>query len=412
MIKNNDELYDYITNINEIMIYNLKDFITKHSNMKKSELRNIITYIETLDVFPEQTDSNKSMLLSIHYMKHIIYQLTKLLPGSIVNSKHIDKLAPMRWKLSSLHRIDIMNFIDETYKGIEAFYNPDPRDEMKPEQKARLDDSWKIVHKIVRVVIRETSVLDTLLDDIPTFLDSSLYNKDIETLSVSELTYRYFGLHQMKIFYKYVILNILCRYMNLADKEDIIIDETPYDGEMKQVKIQETVIELQQKKTNELLCFMLKMFLKQKKHINYNRETVLDSVFKIREREKDTKTRRLKELTDEERKVDNELKKAKLGAWNKGLQKGLYTYVKNDYDEDRQEIMKEAILDIKVGNKLHVTQMNHEIYKMQFLENALMEKEAQDEADDMSGIVDDDDYDDYDGDDDDYRLRYEQTIHE
>jgi hypothetical protein len=56
--------------------------------------------------------------------------------------------------------------------------------------------------------------------------------------------------------------------------------------------------------------------------------------------------------------------------------------------------------------------MNHEIYKMQFLENALMEKEAQDEADDMSGIVDDDDYDDYDGDDDDYRLRYEQTIHE
>lgn len=412
MIKNNDELYDYITNINEIMIYNLKDFITKHSNMKKSELRNIITYIETLDVFPEQTDNNKSMLLSIHYMKHIIYQLTKLLPGSIVNSKHIDKLAPMRWKLSSLHRIDIMNFIDETYKGIEAFYNPDPRDEMKPEQKARLDDSWKIVHRIARVVIRETSVLDTLLDDIPTFLDSSLYNKDIETLSVSELTYRYFGLHQMKIFYKYVILNILCRYMNLADKEDIIIDETPYDGEMKQVKIQETVIELQQKKTNELLCFMLKMFLKQKKHINYNRETVLDSVFKIREREKDTKTRRLKELTDEERKVDNELKKAKLGAWNKGLQKGLYTYVKNDYDEDRQEIMKEAILDIKVGNKLHVTQMNHEIYKMQFLENALMEKEAQDEADDMSGIVDDDDYDDYDGDDDDYRLRYEQTIHE
>ena len=46
-------------------------------------------------------------------------------------------------------------------------------------------------------------------------------------------------------------------------------------------------------------------------------------------------TDRLKNLTDEERDADTILKINKLGVWSKGLQKGLTTYVKETYDDER-----------------------------------------------------------------------------
>jgi len=58
-------------------------------------------------------------------------------------------------------------------------------------------------------------------------------------------------------------------------------------------------------------------------------------VYKLREGEKDMVTDRLKNLTDEERDADTILKINKLGVWSKGLQKGLTTYVKETYDEER-----------------------------------------------------------------------------
>jgi hypothetical protein len=69
--------------------------------------------------------------------------------------------------------------------------------------------------------------------------------------------------------------------------------------------------------------------------IDISYEEILDRVFKLREGEKDMVTDRLKNLTDEERDADTILKINKLGVWSKGLQKGLTTYVKETYDEER-----------------------------------------------------------------------------
>jgi hypothetical protein len=55
----------------------------------------------------------------------------------------------------------------------------------------------------------------------------------------------------------------------------------------------------------------------------------------LKEGEKDMVTDRLKNLTDEERDADTILKINKLGVWSKGLQKGLTTYVKETYDDER-----------------------------------------------------------------------------
>jgi hypothetical protein len=64
----------------------------------------------------------------------------------------------------------------------------------------------------------------------------------------------------------------------------------------------------------------------------------MDNIFKLKEKEKNKVTDRLKSLTNDERNVDTMLKVNKLGLWNKGLQKGLTQYDKNVYDEEVEDL--------------------------------------------------------------------------
>ena len=62
------------------------------------------------------------------------------------------------------------------------------------------------------------------------------------------------------------------------------------------------------------------------------------NVSKEKEKEKDQFTKRLKELTDEERDIENQMKSHKLGIWSKGLSKGVTQYERDNYDQERKEM--------------------------------------------------------------------------
>ena len=57
-------------------------------------------------------------------------------------------------------------------------------------------------------------------------------------------------------------------------------------------------------------------------------------------------------MTDEERDADTILKVNKLGVWSKGLQKGLTTYVKENYDEEREFMEKMMNYEKQAQRKL------------------------------------------------------------
>ena len=127
-------------------------------------------------------------------------------------------------------------------------------------------------------------------------------------------------------------------------------------------------------------------------------EEVMYRVRRAKEHEKDTYTRRLRELTDEERDANMQLKKNKLGEWGKGLQKGMRSYQGETYDEEIADMEAQALLEMRMGNAHMVTQMNRDIYAM----DAIAEQAEADriEAEEMSlaHLGDDDDYGDLDGD--------------
>jgi hypothetical protein len=163
-----------------------------------------------------------------------------------------------------------------------------------------------------------------------------------------------------RFLFEYYLLRVIINYIDLTDDDDMIFitreketeetdlftvayledRETRVDFEVSSQARKDTVILSGNKKglkqkTAQLIVAFFEILDNQKDVVDISYEEILDRVFKLREGEKDMVTDRLKNLTDEERDADTILKINKLGVWSKGLQKGLTTYVKETYDDER-----------------------------------------------------------------------------
>jgi hypothetical protein len=134
----------------------------------------------------------------------------------------------------------------------------------------------------------------------------------------------------------------------------------------------------------------------------------MDKVFKLKEKEKDTFTDRLQALTDEERNVDTILKINKLGAWNKGLMKGLKEYDPENYDQEREIMTKIAEIERKVRRQnANVDDNNLDIYMDEYVEQMENDAEIDRDNNDMSYMNDDYLDGDYYGDEQENQQEYD-----
>jgi hypothetical protein len=128
----------------------------------------------------------------------------------------------------------------------------------------------------------------------------------------------------------------------------------------------------------------------------------MDYVFKLKEREKDLFTDKLKGMTDEQRDVDNILKEYRLGDWSKGLQKGVTKYVGKTYDEEREIMSKIANMERTDGRKRTDAEDDPE-----YLEQIEAENMADAENYDMADMNDDYDNGNYGADEVDNQEDYD-----
>jgi hypothetical protein len=123
------------------------------------------------------------------------------------------------------------------------------------------------------------------------------------------------------------------------------------------------------------------VFNTTKKLLNYSYEDVIYRVNVSKEKEKDQFTKRLKDLSDEEREIENLMKNHKLGEWSKGLSKGVTQYEKDTYDEERKAMERIIELERQVGKQDFVSDMNRAIYVDEAAEEA--QRAAQIEAEEL-----------------------------
>ena len=220
-----------------------------------------------------------------------------------------------------------------------------------------------------------------------------------------ELLVQYFFL---KIFIKYIDLsqdpkNIFhkeeeAERQDKEDERDARNDEDEEDEEEEEYELEtrddEIMIRGNQKKlrgkVSELLIVYINIMAHHKKDNDISYEEVSDMVFKIKQREKNTFTDKLKEKDDEGRNIDNLFKKYKLGDWNKGLQKGLTEYVAEDYDNamEERDANQQYENDLR-NNPRHGNNYDEGDDLEDNLEQLQIDREIEDENADLSAMDDD-----------------------
>jgi flagellar biosynthesis chaperone FliJ len=149
----------------------------------------------------------------------------------------------------------------------------------------------------------------------------------------------------------------------------------------------------------QLLIVFFEILDNQKDIIDISYDEILDRVFKLKEKEKDMITDRLKGMSDELRDADTILKINKLGVWSKGLQKGLTTYVKETYDEERdfREEMEKIEKNLRSKNK-NIGNQDLDILMEDYLEQRDIDDDIERDAYDMRGFTEDYDDGNFEGD--------------
>jgi hypothetical protein len=135
------------------------------------------------------------------------------------------------------------------------------------------------------------------------------------------------------------------------------------------------------------------IFRNEKDVIDVTYEDIQDRIFKLKEREKDMVTDKLKSLTDEQREVDTILKISKLSGtendYSKALKKGLTIYDADFYDDVNEEHLRDEMekSERKIRSKhKDATDENIDILLDEYMEQQQMEYDIDQDAYDMGHL--------------------------
>jgi len=378
------------------------DFITQNRSVTttKKVLSNITLTIENISNWEsmksnrnEETKiSNDSLYNVIQFFKTFIQNMVKVFPNIILNKvDYSDISVPKHWGVSGRHAKDIKDSVSSHYEKFRVFYE---------------DSSLFSILREIQEICQNIIVLS---DITPAFSSIKYKGKEVKPV---------FDERTSKFLFEYYILKVLTNYIDLAESDvtsvkkstkKIAIDEmelvtTEYlddlsrgnDFESGSRNIHNISLlkgnkkEIKQKISNLLVVFI--QAIEDNRHkTNYSYENIMDLTFKIREREKNNITSRLQGLNDEEREADTILKINKLGLWSKGLQKGLTTYVKDNFDEEREDMEKMMQYEQKLAKHNSSTGENIDMDQfMEGLEDDIVDDEIDRENLDMTDFTGDD----------------------
>jgi hypothetical protein len=403
-------LKNYLARTNSEMNNEIYEFISKNSGITKRKLTDIRVLLNTVmkwgscsEDATKESISDESVYNNIQFVKNYIHQFLDVFPETIINKVDFQNAVslPKYWNLSQKHNSDIKNIIGEYYKELRPFY----------------DD--KIVSNVLRKTSEITKNLLNLAQDTP-------YMTDINYKG--EKTYAVFDKRTSELLFENYFLQTLSIYKRLAEDKDMLVMDSPEDADEREIALtienmEEEELHLSSKTTptlllgnikdmkiriSKLMVAFLTVMSKHKDIVDLSYDKIMEVVFKSKEREKDTFTDRLQAMTDEERDADTILKINKLGVWSKGLQKGLTTYVKETYDEERDYMEKIAEIETNLRKNKGVTDENVEQFLEDYMDDAEAVAAIDREENDIAWFAGDDAGEDYFGaeqDNDDYLER-------
>jgi len=374
------------------------DFISKNRGITTSKrvLSEITSTIEHISDWKSSKStrnennkiSNDSLYNIIQFFKTFIQNIVKVFPNIILNKvDYSDITIPVHWDISGKHKADVKKTVNDQYEKFRNFYE---------------DKSLYGVLNKIQEICKNIIILS---DITPTFSSIKYKGKELKPV---------FDERTSKFLFEYYILKVFINYIDLAENDEMIVRETTKKVNVEDIVTVEYLDDLSTRidyetttkditllkgnkkelkiKVSNLLVVFIQAIEENRHKTNYSYENILDLVFKIKEREKNNITSRLQGLTDEEREADTILKINKLGLWSKGLQKGLTSYVKDNFDEEREDMEKMMRYEKNLAqyNKSSGKDIDIEQFMDDMVEDDTIDREIDADNSDLRGYTGDD----------------------
>ena len=386
---------NYMATKNAELRSEIISFLKQNSNTSTGKFKPIEEFINTFAIWedislpnPSSNVEEQGVFRVLNFISDCVFNICRVFPNIILNKVNYKQLnIPRHWKLSERHMNDIKKIISGYYAGLLKYYDKESLDYVL--------NNIQIVTKNIYLVMKNIPCFSSVIKNQTKYY--SIFNKDVT-----------------KLIFEFSMLEVYKHFIKLSEGLEIDLRPVPSSEQTMITNVQledadiGNITELEivqgerlhvQQEVAALLIDITNIFISTKKTLNYGYDDIMNRVNRAKEREKDEVTTRLKELTDEEREIDTLFKNHKLGTWSKGLQKGLTQYVKGTYDEERDALDKRAMTEAKVGEFSFVTEMNREIYTMDYDEQQMQDQAIEAEVNDLSMYVgEEDDYGDNDGD--------------
>jgi len=393
------DLNDFLIRTNEEMTNELIDFVQKNSgsNVTRNSIRKYSDTVKNLSSWICDTStrneeikiSNDAMYNVTNFYKTYIDNFVNIFPNIILNKVNFDNThIPNYYGFSKNHASKLKKYISDYFEKLKPFYG------------------IPTLLNVLTTIKQMGKNMIKLADSTPCFT-SIKHNDKILRGVIDERTSRF--------LFEYYLLRILITYIALADEQDMIVTEVAKTTDITDIfsvdyidetetridlgmssrnqidtRVQTGNLRQLKQKTADLLIAFMDIFRNEKETVDTSYEEIQDRVFKLREREKDMVTDRLKSMTDEDRDIDTVMKITKQGLYSKGLQKGLTVLDKDFYDEEQQlrDEMEKAERKIRNKNK-DANDENIDILVDEYLENQRNVTDIDDDAFDMQYLGED-----------------------
>ena len=411
--EDSDETYslnNWLTHANSNLLDRIVDFISKNTSIsrtKKTQLQEQLanihiwnmdkTYVYGNGVLPKD---ETTMYTITQFMRESIYAMCRVYPEIIINNHFMNNNSHKHWGFAQEHNNDISLFIEKYYELLNPFKNDVSMNAALTYVKSQLLD----VGQFLNLVPQFLSIHRAPHGDIPPQSYYSLFTK-----------------RTLYMIYSYIYYSVIYEYIKATDNDDILDidlverkkirrkniqeskssellgvseeqfdnpDEFQYSNDILEVEIDAGNKEKIKKQMADLIVAFITMNQSNKKMMDLSYSDIEKRITRSKLNEKKLITDFLKNMDDDERRVEDTKKMLKLGRWNVGLRKGLVEYDKERYLEERNELFDQLTKNPDMDKEDVILQVDVSDIERQEEQDA--DEYGEEEANDLRGYYGDD----------------------
>ena len=337
-------LRKYVGKVNGDMLKEIVDFIQGCRSVELDKINEIQSFLATITKWQSDDKEGDAIYTVCHFMRNAVESMAKVYPSTILYKTQKPKVN-VQWNLSKHHYEDIWNIMCKHLASLKKYK----------------DDASiiQVFHQIGEQCVN----LHLFLQHIP--IETPIHKNDAT----------YFELFDKKTLYmlhSYCYLSVLYEYMKMAMDDDMMhydlvvsrqerremMDEgidapSTMDinmgddvGALENVDIRGGDREAFRKRICSLLIDFITIDFEHKAMMDKSYSDIARKIRKSKQEEKKVITDYLENMEKDERKTEDMLKQLKLGRWNVGIQKGVFSYDKQTYERERNDILHRLEADL------------------------------------------------------------------